>query len=61
MGGAGYIFAGEHDANVMLNPVTINLNMAYHSQKAGEKKIFNEPGTKRNDKRVFRNFRCKNI
>src|ERR1700683_5204713 len=27
MGGAGYIFTGEHDANVMHNSATINLNM----------------------------------
>src|SRR5579875_3744943 len=26
MGGAGYIFTGEHDANVMRNSATINLN-----------------------------------
>lgn len=40
MGGAGYIFTGEHDADVMHNSATINLNMAYHSQKIGVKKIF---------------------
>ena len=28
MGGAGYIFTGEHDANVMHNSATINLNVA---------------------------------
>src|SRR5437870_10308889 len=27
MGGAGYIFTGEHDANVMHNSATINLNI----------------------------------
>src|SRR4030042_2087282 len=27
MGGAGYIFTGEHDACVMHNSATINLNM----------------------------------
>src|SRR6476646_8080586 len=27
MGGAGYIFTGEHDAEVMHNSATINLNM----------------------------------
>ncbi len=26
MGGAGYIFTGEHDADVMHNSATINLN-----------------------------------
>lgn len=40
MGGAGYIFSGEHDADVMHNSATINLNMAYYGQKAGIKKIF---------------------
>lgn len=28
MGGAGYIFSGEHDADVMSNSATINLNVA---------------------------------
>ena len=27
MGGAGYIFTGEHDADVMHNSATINLNV----------------------------------
>ena len=27
MGGAGYIFTGEHDAGIMQNSVTINLNV----------------------------------
>lgn len=40
MGGAGYIFSGAHDADVMHNSATINLNMAYYGQKAGIKKIF---------------------
>ena len=40
MGGAGYIFTGEHDADVMHNSATINLNMAYYSQKMGVGKIF---------------------
>lgn len=40
MGGAGYIFTKEHDADVMHNSATINLNMSYYSQKAGVKKIF---------------------
>jgi nucleoside-diphosphate-sugar epimerase len=40
MGGAGYIFSGEHDADVMHNSATINLNMAYYSHKSGVKKIF---------------------
>jgi len=40
MGGAGYIFTGEHDADVMHNSATINLNMVHLCQKIGVKKIF---------------------
>jgi len=40
MGGAGYIFTGEHDADVMHNSAQINLNMAHYGVKAGIKKIF---------------------
>ncbi len=40
MGGAGYIFTGEHDADVMHNSATINLNILHYGQKAGIKKIF---------------------
>jgi nucleoside-diphosphate-sugar epimerase len=40
MGGAGYIFTKEHDADVVHNSATINLNMAFYSQKAGVQKIF---------------------
>lgn len=40
MGGAGYIFTGEHDAAVMHNSATINLNMVEASWKKGVKKIF---------------------
>src|SRR3989344_640675 len=40
MGGAGYIFTGEHDADVMHNSATINLNIVHYGQKAGIKKIF---------------------
>ena len=29
MGGAGYIFTGEHDADVMHNSATINLKLAF--------------------------------
>jgi GDP-D-mannose 3',5'-epimerase len=37
MGGAGYIFTGQHDADVMHNSATINLNVA-HSVVKFEKK-----------------------
>lgn len=40
MGGAGYIFTGEHDAQVMHNSATINLNMAESSRKHNVEKIF---------------------
>lgn len=40
MGGAGYIFTGENDANVMHNSATINLNTLHHAAKAGVKKLF---------------------
>jgi nucleoside-diphosphate-sugar epimerase len=40
MGGAGYIFTGEHDANVMHNSATINLNMVEEARKTGIGKIF---------------------
>lgn len=40
MGGAGYIFTGDHDAAVMHNSGTINLNMIEASRKAGVGKIF---------------------
>jgi len=40
MGGAGYIFTGEHDAEVMHNSATINLNMAEGCRKRNVKRIF---------------------
>ncbi len=40
MGGAGYIFTGEHDADVMHNSATINLNIVDLAHKNGVKKIF---------------------
>ena len=40
MGGAGYIFTGEHDAVVMHNSATINLNMAEASKNHQVKKLF---------------------
>lgn len=40
MGGAGYIFTGEHDADVMHNSATINLNMLDACFKRNIKKIF---------------------
>jgi len=40
MGGAGYIFTGENDANVMHNSALINLNVSYYASKGGVKKLF---------------------
>jgi GDP-D-mannose 3',5'-epimerase len=40
MGGAGYIFTGDHDAEVMHNSATINLNTLEYGRKAGVKKFF---------------------
>jgi nucleoside-diphosphate-sugar epimerase len=40
MGGAGYIFTGEHDADVMHNSAMINLNVAKECVETGVKKIF---------------------
>jgi nucleoside-diphosphate-sugar epimerase len=40
MGGAGYIFTGEHDADVMHNSATINLNVLDACQKRNIKRIF---------------------
>ncbi len=40
MGGAGYIFTGDHDSAVMHNSATINLNMAEVSRLNGITKIF---------------------
>ena len=46
MGGAGYIFTGEHDADVMYNSATINLNVLNavreynHHNKVNKTKIF---------------------
>ena len=40
MGGAGYIFTGEHDADVMHNSATINLNMVELARQKSVGKIF---------------------
>ncbi len=40
MGGAGYIFTGEHDAELMHNSATINLNMLDASYRRDIRKIF---------------------
>jgi len=40
MGGAGYIFTGENDANVMHNSAIINLNVAHEAVLKNVKKVF---------------------
>lgn len=40
MGGAGYIFTGEHDAVVMHNSATINLNMLEEAKNSSIGKVF---------------------
>lgn len=40
MGGAGYIFTGDHDAVVMHNSATINLNVLEAGRQAGVHKFF---------------------
>ena len=37
MGGAGYIFTGENDADVMSNSIQINLNVLEFSRKRNKK------------------------
>lgn len=40
MGGAGYIFTGDHDAAVMHNSATINLNILEAARLAGARRLF---------------------
>jgi nucleoside-diphosphate-sugar epimerase len=40
MGGAGYIFTGNNDANVMHNSAMINLNVCENAVKFNVKKVF---------------------
>jgi GDP-D-mannose 3', 5'-epimerase len=40
MGGAGYIFTGEHDADIMHNSASINLNVLDAMRRYGVKKVF---------------------
>jgi nucleoside-diphosphate-sugar epimerase len=40
MGGAGYIFTGNNDANVMHNSALINLNVVYEATKKSVKRVF---------------------
>jgi len=40
MGGAGYVFTGDHDADIMHNSATINLNMLEACKNRNIKRIF---------------------
>jgi len=40
MGGAGYVFTGEHDAAIMHNSASINLNCLEYGRVTGVKKFF---------------------
>jgi GDP-D-mannose 3',5'-epimerase len=40
MGGAGYIFTGENDSNVMHNSAMINLNVAHQAITSKPKRVF---------------------
>ena len=40
MGGAGYIFTGDNDANVMHNSALINLNVVHEAVKKSVKRVF---------------------
>ena len=40
MGGAGFIFTGENEADIMHNSATINLNVAFEASKMNVKRLF---------------------
>jgi len=40
MGGAGFVFTGENDADIMHNSALINLNVAYEACKKGVGRVF---------------------
>lgn len=40
MGGAGYVFTGDNDADIMHNSAAINLNMVDAGRRAGVRRIF---------------------
>lgn len=40
MGGAGYIFTGEHDADIVHNSAMINLNIVHEMTKKGVRRVF---------------------
>jgi len=40
MGGAGYVFTGNHDADIMHNSALINLNVIHEAVKQSAKRVF---------------------
>lgn len=40
MGGAGFVFSGEHDADIMHNSALINLNVVQACARAGVRRVF---------------------
>ena len=40
MGGAGFVFTGENDADIMHNSALVNLNVAHEAIRKGVKKVF---------------------
>jgi len=40
MGGAGFVFTGENDADIMHNSAIINLNIAFEASQKGVKRVF---------------------
>ena len=56
MGGAGYIFTGEHDAEIMHNSASINLNLLEEQHKLNESygdKWDSKPVENRNTTKIF--------
>ena len=56
MGGAGYIFTGEHDAEIMHNSASINLNILEEQRKLNESygtKWDSKPIENRNETKIF--------
>ena len=56
MGGAGYIFTGEHDAEIMHNSASINLNLLDQQRKLNESygtKWDSKPLENRNETKIF--------
>ena len=40
MGGAGFVFTGENDADIMHNSALVNLNIAHEAAQKGVKRVF---------------------